>query len=188
MTKPIIALTLLLVLAAQFGYAQDEQRRALVEEFFVLTQVPQNVAKVNEGVFQLMVPATVKMIESELKKREPLGEKLPDKVNAMREKIMEMFRRQFAWENLKNDYIKIYAEIFTEQELKELVAFYKTPTGRKFAEKQPELISKSMELGREKGMALVPEIEKTIQAVLDADKQAPKERPEPDTKTPPGKQ
>jgi hypothetical protein len=183
MTKAIALLTLLIAFLPQVGSADEARRRALVEELFELTQVPQNVARVNESVFQLMVPPTVKMMEAELKKRESLGDKLPEKVALMREQITELFRRQFAWENLKEDYIKIYTDMFTEQEIKELVDFYKTPAGRKFAEKQPELINKSMALGREKGMALVPEIEQTIRAILDADKSAPKETP-PDTKPP----
>jgi uncharacterized protein len=180
MTRAIAAFALLFILIAQFGHADEAQRRALVEEFFELTQVPQNVGKVNESVFQLMVPATIQMIEAELKKRKPLGEKLPEKVNLMREKIMGMFRQQFAWDNLKEDYIKIYTEMFTEQELKDLVTFYKSPAGRKFAEKQPELINKSLELGREKGLALVPQIEQTIREVLDNDKSESQSQPQPD--------
>jgi hypothetical protein len=39
---------------------------------------------------------------------------------------------------------KIYASNFTEQELKDLVAFYKTPLGKKVIEKEPLAMEQSM--------------------------------------------
>jgi hypothetical protein len=40
---------------------------------------------------------------------------------------------------------KIYAEDFTEQELKELVTFYKTPLGQKLLNEEPKAIQQSMQ-------------------------------------------
>ncbi|MCG6203055.1 DUF2059 domain-containing protein [Rhodopseudomonas sp. HC1] len=40
---------------------------------------------------------------------------------------------------------KIYAQDFTEQELKDLVAFYKTPLGQKLLNEEPKAISASMQ-------------------------------------------
>jgi hypothetical protein len=43
------------------------------------------------------------------------------------------------WEALKESLIAIYAAEFSTAELKELTAFYRTPTGKKLAERTPTL-------------------------------------------------
>src|SRR5690606_18062420 len=46
--------------------------------------------------------------------------------------IMTEFRREFMrWENLLPDYIRIYTDAFSEAELRELIAFYRSPVGQK---------------------------------------------------------
>ena len=39
--------------------------------------------------------------------------------------------KYMSWASMKDDMIKIYMDEFTEQELKELLAFYQTPLGKK---------------------------------------------------------
>lgn len=46
----------------------------------------------------------------------------------------------------------IYMEEFTHQEIKELIAFYETPVGKKMAEKSGELAQKGMTAGQAWGM------------------------------------
>jgi hypothetical protein len=45
---------------------------------------------------------------------------------------------------LRESVVKIYASHFTEQELKEALAFYKTPVGRKLIEHEPKILEQSM--------------------------------------------
>jgi hypothetical protein len=45
---------------------------------------------------------------------------------------------------LLNDAAKIYASRFTEQELKDALAFYKSPLGRKLVTEEPAIIDQSM--------------------------------------------
>ncbi len=75
------------------------------------------------------------------------------------QKMMDLFMKEISWDNLKEDYISIYAETFTEEELKGLVTFYKSPVGRKFIEKQPELMKRTMEISQEKMMELIPKMQ-----------------------------
>jgi hypothetical protein len=44
---------------------------------------------------------------------------------------------------------KTYAEHFTEQELKEIVAFYKTPTGKKMLAQEPVAIDQSLKAAQD---------------------------------------
>jgi uncharacterized protein len=43
-----------------------------------------------------------------------------------------------------NDVAKLYASRFTEQELKDALAFYKSPLGRKMVTEEPEILDQSM--------------------------------------------
>jgi uncharacterized protein len=42
------------------------------------------------------------------------------------------------------DVARIYAQHFSDQELKEILAFYKTPTGKKMLAEEPQVINESM--------------------------------------------
>lgn len=77
--------------------------------------------------------------------------------------VLEAFLRKYmSWENLKGYYIQIYAEAFTEQELREITAFYRTETGQKLVKLTPELTSKGMALGQEIVMKHLPELQQMI--------------------------
>ena len=49
---------------------------------------------------------------------------------------------------LLNEIAKLYASRFTEQELKDALAFYKTPLGRKLIAQEPQVMQESMEFGK----------------------------------------
>jgi uncharacterized protein len=48
---------------------------------------------------------------------------------------------------LTNDVAKLYATRFTEQELKDLLAFYKSPLGRKMLIEEPAILDQNMKNG-----------------------------------------
>lgn len=44
---------------------------------------------------------------------------------------------------MTNEIVRLYAQRFTEQELKEAVAFYKTPAGKKILTEEPKILDES---------------------------------------------
>lgn len=54
----------------------------------------------------------------------------------------KMIRENLSWEALKPEYIRIYRETFTEEELLDLNTFYESPTGRMLVQKTPLLENK----------------------------------------------
>jgi hypothetical protein len=67
--------------------------------------------------------------------------------------------REMRWDNIKEDYINLYVDVFSESELRELIRFYKTPLGQKLIEKTPLLMQRSMRIGQQKMMRVMPEIQ-----------------------------
>ena len=59
---------------------------------------------------------------------------------------------------------RVYAEEFTEAELRELIAFYRTPLGRKLAERTPELSRKGAEAGAAVAAEHMDELQRMIEA------------------------
>jgi len=57
-------------------------------------------------------------------------------------------------DDLINLTIPVYAKYYTEEDLDQIVAFYKTPAGRKVISVTPQIVQESMMLGREWGQKL----------------------------------
>lgn len=77
--------------------------------------------------------------------------------------MLQFFSKYMSWESLKEDVAKIYTDEFTIKELKELTAFYETPTGKKAALRLPVLMNKGAQLGISRVQAHMGELQQMIQ-------------------------
>lgn len=78
--------------------------------------------------------------------------------------VMNAFVAKYvSWELLKDQLAVLYAKEFTEKELKELIAFYNTPLGKKLNNKLPVLMQKGAELGQMAVQTHQSELEKMMQ-------------------------
>jgi hypothetical protein len=61
---------------------------------------------------------------------------------------MQQFADKYlTWDAIGPQLTTAYAEVFTESELKDLIAFYKTPTGQKLSSQQATLSAKGQAIG-----------------------------------------
>ena len=74
------------------------------------------------------------------------------------------FEKHMSWAALKTEMAQIYAEQFTEEELKDITQFYQTPSGKKMARITPDLMAKGAMLGQEKVQAHLGELGAMIEA------------------------
>ena len=58
--------------------------------------------------------------------------------------------------------VKLYTSNFSESELKELVAFYQSPLGKKVLEKMPQLTQQSAQMTQAKLESAVPVVNKLL--------------------------
>jgi uncharacterized protein len=77
--------------------------------------------------------------------------------------LKQFFGKYMSWEALREDYIKIYMEEFTEEELKDMKSFFKTDTGKKWAAKQTTLMMKGAQLGQSKVQEHMGELQEMLQ-------------------------
>lgn len=77
--------------------------------------------------------------------------------------IQEFMAKHMSWEKLKSRYIAMYADEFTEAELKDILAFYRTATGKKLTSLTPTLLRKGSELGQEVIQENLPELQAIVE-------------------------
>src|SRR5581483_12494837 len=91
------------------------------------------------------------------------GKNLPPEALAkskeMSAKMMSAMKDELSPEKLREMYIAIYTDVFTEEELRAIIDFYKTPAGQALVDKQPLVMQKSMALMQEKMGAIMPKIQ-----------------------------
>ena len=66
----------------------------------------------------------------------------PD-LSSFRDIITKWVKKHYTWENLSPAMIKVAMDTFTDIALREMTAFYKTPTGKKLLKKNPEHMRES---------------------------------------------
>jgi len=89
----------------------------------------------------------------------PYREKLEPVIEDYRTKIIAVMKKAMRWAIVKPQMVKIYDELFTEEELSAIVAFDKTAAGKALIEKTPALTGKSMEIGMRQLEDVMPEIQ-----------------------------
>src|SRR5262245_13533873 len=52
----------------------------------------------------------------------------------LRPTLKEFFTKHMSWSSLKGDFIKMYSDAFSEDELNQIRKFYETPAGKKMVE------------------------------------------------------
>lgn len=66
------------------------------------------------------------------------------------------------WDKIKPDMVQLYTANFSESELKDLVAFYQSPLGKKVLEKMPQLTQQSAQMTQSKLESAVPVVNKLL--------------------------
>ncbi len=77
--------------------------------------------------------------------------------------LIKFYSEHMGWESLKDEFIAIYTEEFSEEEIRDLIAFYKTPTGQKAIKKMPVLMSKCAQIGEQRLRENMPEWHQMLQ-------------------------
>jgi hypothetical protein len=64
-------------------------------------------------------------------------------VEKFQKKIMGTMRNELAFDKVKDIYVKVYRETFTQEEVDGLIAFYKSPAGKAYVEKVPSAMQRA---------------------------------------------
>jgi hypothetical protein len=105
-----------------------------------------------EAIFQPYIEFAVRSLDESIRNTPQLKNHRDVLLNVMREVYTAYFNDNDIQKQLKNTYSNIYMEEFTEEELKDILKFYQTPTGKKCLKEQPVIAEKIwkrlVEIGR----------------------------------------
>ena len=142
-------------------FADDAAKNAKIEEMFRITKLDklqdQMMEQVKGALSNLFeqpgVPAEAKAARKELD-----------------DQVWSIISKRVSWDKMKGEYLKIYSENMTEQELDSIIAFYKTPGGVALLEKMPLLMRKGMEIGQAQMKDVGPEIQAAVEKFVQSHK------------------
>ncbi len=76
--------------------------------------------------------------------------------------IRKFYEKNFGWDVLKADIMKIYKGVFSQEEIKALTAFYKTPAGQKLVDAQPAIQQEMMKVTMQRMQKAMPKLQAII--------------------------
>ena len=78
-------------------------------------------------------------------------------------KMMAIMKDELSWDKMKDMFVQAYRETFSQEDIDGLIAFYKSPAGQSFVDKQPELMKRTMALMQQRMVPMMQEIQKMTQ-------------------------
>jgi len=146
-------------------------KSVLIAELLQLTEMKKTATQVYEGLVEQQRKLSTDLITQTLETHsefKQLSDENKERVrkDALEEstrterRIQELIDERMDFTRLIEDIsYELYDKYFTEEELKDLVEFYKSPTGKKSIAVVPKLFAESMELA---GRALQPKLQEVI--------------------------
>ena len=138
MKKAISIIVLGLSVLISSAHAQEDAKLKLADKLLIVMEMQKTIEQ-SFGAVKNMIPNQ-------------------GNASAEAQDVINMIIKELSWDNIKTDYIKLYAEVFTEDELKGLIHFYESPIGKAYIKKQPELTQKSMMLSQKMMMKVMPKL------------------------------
>jgi uncharacterized protein len=187
LTLFIAALALVAQAAAQTEIKPEKQ--AAIKELIALINVDNKAEEMVEMFDKQMSGTRVAIINSILDERTDLSEAerktLRDSISVRSEEYARRFRERLMQKLNYNEMIDeismlIYDKYFTLEEIKDLVAFYKTPTGQKTLRTMTPLMTDTMRMMSERLLPKIPvvldELQKEEKAEIEREVNARKPR------------
>lgn len=153
--------------------ALSPEKRNLISEIVVLTKMDKQMTELTDVILKQMESSYLAGFNEVLDRRTDLSTEQKERLKSTSAEGFLSFSAKFR-ERLPKvvDYRKyieegiypLYDKFYTEQELKDLVAFYKTPTGQKVVSTMPQLYAESNKRAQE---ILLPQVFPLIRQLLD---------------------
>lgn len=97
-----------------------------------------------------------------------LSTKGQEALMVVRKDSVKWMQDNLSWDQMKEMYVDIYMQVFTEEEINQLVEFYQSPLGQKMLEKMPELLRVTFEKSQALIQKKLPIFQENLQKNLSA--------------------
>lgn len=164
MLKKLAAGFLIFLAVAATGFAQqDKDKAALIEEMMQIVHPERAMAQALAQFKQAFSRGMEQSFRAQLSKQNADASKYEPDLHKFEDRMFDLVADRMSWDKIKPKYTAIYDETFTKQELIDIVAFYKTPSGKSLLEKMPSLMAKGAQVGQAQMGDATEEIQKMTQ-------------------------
>ena len=153
-------IVLLLVLVAYLplnAHADEASRHAKAKEMLRLLHTGQLLDQTMKRMMDQEAMATARNLVKNTANPEDRA-----KLDEFQKKISQLMDSQMGWKALEPDYVNMYANNFTDEQLDAIIAFYKSPAGVALVDKLPMLTSQAMQIAQLKMAAFQPQLRQML--------------------------
>lgn len=153
------------------------EKQALIRELYAVTKLSEMAEKITDTFLDKLgadLPATLHgalrdSLNPKGRDREELERAIAESSHRVYNRLRELLPQRLNWgETMEQIFSPIYDKHFNEQELRDLIVFYKSPTGQKAIQVMPDLFKEGLEKASE---VLNPKLIKLMNEVLDEEKE-----------------
>jgi hypothetical protein len=123
--------------------AEKDTHTAAVQDFFEVMKMKENADRTIDQMLSMQV------------KQQP-------QLAAFQDVMTKFLRKYVSFDATKDDLMKLYRDAFSEEEIRELTAFYRTPIGQKAIAKLPALTAAASQMGMNRVQANMGELQQAI--------------------------
>ncbi|MEA3207224.1 MAG: uncharacterized protein QOE70_281 [Chthoniobacter sp.] len=154
MKTQLTSVLVCLLFALAPARAETKASQATIDELLKLMNMDQTMGVMMKQIDAVMSQTMQKALE---------GKNLPpeaiEKSKQMTAKMMVSFKEELSPEKMREMFVSIYSDVFTEEEVRSIIDFYKTPAGQALISKQPLVMQKSMAFMQQRMAAVIPRIQ-----------------------------
>lgn len=148
--RPLIVVFALFSFSLSAQAPKPDPKEAKVERLLTLTNVDSQTDKMMDQVYKMAVANFPSDAPPEVRA----------KLEETQAKVFAVIRERMGWQNLKPIYVKLYAEVYTDEELDGMIRFFESPAGRSMTAKTPLLMERSMQMVQSLMAEVLPEIKR----------------------------
>jgi uncharacterized protein len=138
------------------AHADLASRRAKSQEMLLLLPLDCLMDQLMSGTMDQMSAMTKNLGGSNIKPEDQA------RLDDFQKRVYQLISSQVGWKALEPDYVDLYANNFTDEQLDAILAFYKSPTGVALIDKLPTLTSEGMQIAQAKMTALQPQLKQML--------------------------
>ena len=142
----------------------DPAKAAAIEEMLALNHADQTIKTVLDqykGILQS------KLDEAFARTGVTESSPLRADIGKFEERVFDLLADRLRWDRLKPEFVAIYDQTFTLEEVQGINAFYKSPVGQALLAKQPVLITRSIQTAQQLMVDTGPEIQKMTREFME---------------------
>ncbi len=151
-----IALTAALAISLQAHAAPASQ--ASVEKTLELMRAEQTIQAVWGPV-----EANMRQMAAQARGNKPATPEQQAAEDRSIQRAMAVMHEEMNWQKMKPQYVKLYEDTFSQEEINGLNAFYSSPAGQAYLAKMPMLMQHTMQLMQATMQSITPRLKQALQ-------------------------